>query len=753
MNIYLAGGESWWRTFAKYGIRNILLSYHYLRTQRDFAEMVDWMREAKAKGHEDGPYRFILDSGAFTLMGEDADEGEELNKYANEYIAFLRDSNTLDLWDIIAELDVYVADPTMPEVTPWDRVENWREQLYAIAGSRIMTVVHRAHNKAGINALLTDRRYKYVGVASDLVGADNSLHRMKWVIARSHEREKLVHGFGMTRLQTDMKWLRNMDSVDSTSVGPDTLVWTQQEGNVTYGRIEDLWEAASSRGTVERIGDHYEVVLDGAFTPTALDDGAIVWAPMHSVSRHQVTKPCYRIETETGRELVVTHDHSLFRMDADGAFIETTPDDLTVGEWIVAAARVPWRGNGVPFWEGKIDMLGPGGRREATLDTTILFTADLLEFIGLWIAEGSFSHRTGVQLSNVDQECIKLIERVARTYATTGAHHTYKGKDHLINSRILGPFMQRYLEHGAHNKALPSWFWNLSRGQACAVLRGLFSGDGGSYVNGNRQTIRYFTHSRTLALQLQAALLALLDGPFTLAQHGEKYVITIGDYNTLMSFQREIGFLQARKMLDYEPRGSARRDLPYGLPTELAQSPLIYPDSRGVRVRAERVGRWAHESFNATVANPDLCFLRIRKIERLPDEERWVYDVSVDVTHKFVANGIVAHQTWLRADKYGGTFIYHQGHLRILNHLQKDMRSFFKGYFRRIGLDPDKILGVHMDHADNCPGPNSTTPDCQACRDQLHELRASSLIAWRNLTVRYERMRWGVPYASSQETP
>lgn len=313
MRIVLAGGESWWQTFARYGIRYILLSYHYLRGQRDFAAMVDWMREAKQKGHPDGPYHFMLDSGAFTFQQSSvlSDLGKPLDDYADEYIRFLRDDPCIDLFDNIAELDVYVDDP----ITGLDantRVAMWGERITDVVGSRMMPVIHQTHGPDDWAALAADPRYTWIGIASAMSG---DLARIKRIVGIMHAANKRVHIFGMTRMQTDMKWLRNVDSVDST--------------------------------------------------------------------------------------------------------------------------------------------------------------------------------------------------------------------------------------------------------------------------------------------------------------------------------------------------------------------------------------------------------------------------------------------TWLRADKYGGTFIYHRGFLRILNHLHKEQRAFYRGYFRRLGLDDKKILGTHMPHADHCPGPNSTTPECDACRDQLHELRASSLIAWREMTIRFDRMKWG----------
>lgn len=319
MKLLLAGGEAWWDTFRKYGIRYILFSYHYLRTQRDFRQMTAWMRECKEKGHPHGPYFFMLDSGAFTFQINKRPEElqEPLDAYADEFINFLANDECTDLFDVVAELDVY-ADK--PGVEGWERVHEWRDRLYETVGDRLMPVLHDVHEESYWQELL-NLGLPYVGISSNIgtSGSVGTVSRMQRLTAQAHRKGVKVHAFGMTRLQTDMKYLRNLDTVDST--------------------------------------------------------------------------------------------------------------------------------------------------------------------------------------------------------------------------------------------------------------------------------------------------------------------------------------------------------------------------------------------------------------------------------------------TWLRADKYGGTFIFHRGYLRILNHLQKEQRAFYRGYFRRIGLNPDKILGTHMEHDANCPGPNSLTPDCEACRDQLHELRASSLIAWREMALRFDRENWG-PYVN-----
>lgn len=106
--------------------------------------------------------------------------------------------------------------------------------------------------------------------------------------------------------------------------------------------------------------------------------------------------------------------------------------------------------------------------------------------------------------------------------------------------------------------------------------------------------------------------------------------------------------------------------------------------------------------------------------------------------------------TWLRADKYGGTFIFlpRTHHLIILSHLVKEQRRSYSAYFKEIGLDISRIMGEHRDHSATCTRQDimlvdeDDTGKCMACKDQLEELRASSLIAWRGLINKY---RWVKP--------
>jgi len=79
----------------------------------------------------------------------------------------------------------------------------------------------------------------------------------------------------------------------------------------------------------------------------------------------------------------------------------------------------------------------------------------------------------------------------------------------------------------------------------------------------------------------------------------------------------------------------------------------------------------------------------------------------------------VDSSTWLRADKFGGTCIFQEGRFTVLDHLHKADRRLYRRYFESWGLDWAKIA-----------------------KDDLHEMRKSTIIAWRELGKHLEKQAY-----------
>jgi intein/homing endonuclease len=107
-----------------------------------------------------------------------------------------------------------------------------------------------------------------------------------------------------------------------------------------------------------------------------------------------------------------------------------------------------------------------------------------LQFIGLWIAEGSVSscNRTVCfSLNKKETELISLIRDVAKTYFNRDIKIKSKAKNSIqvyFNSRVAAEMLIKECGKGAGNKKLPSFYNELSKTQFFNLLKGYLLGDG-----------------------------------------------------------------------------------------------------------------------------------------------------------------------------------------------------------------------------------------------------------------------------------
>ena len=92
---------------------------------------------------------------------------------------------------------------------------------------------------------------------------------------------------------------------------------------------------------------------------------------------------------------------------------------------------------------------------------------------------------------------------------------------------------------------------------------------------------------------------------------------------------------------------------------------------------------------------------------------------------KYTPFDSVDSTTWLRADKFGGTMIFQNNKLIVLDHLHKKDRALYREYYRRWGLDFKKIM-----------------------TDDLNENRLATIVCWREMANAYEQRQvtFGPPH-------
>lgn len=202
--IFLAGAEveTLTRALLDNGADKILYSYWYILQMRRERFIDDIQAEY--------PHvQFMLDSGAFTYWAKYKEEPERLlnvDEYRRRYFSYI--AETWPRWFRIAEFDV---DPT--GLATADDVAEWREEMLETwPKANIMPVWHPERGPEEWSALVRDPRIHHLAIGSGqkLWGM---VRRMIW---EARQRNKTVHGFGMTKVNTVLPRV-HYTTVDSTA--------------------------------------------------------------------------------------------------------------------------------------------------------------------------------------------------------------------------------------------------------------------------------------------------------------------------------------------------------------------------------------------------------------------------------------------------------------------------------------------------------------------------------------------------------
>lgn len=307
-------------------------------------------------------------------------------------------------------------------------------------------------------------------------------------------------------------------------------------------------------------------------------------------------------------------------------------------------------------------LVGAGSK---TLPGVIKMDEKVAAFIGLWIAEGSYNREDTLRLSvseteieHVSDLCRKLFGKV-----TIYKKKNSKGRDVYIGSRPLYILFRHVLglEDGAARKKMPSLAFNLNKENLAALLRGYFSGDGN--LNQNERgviTVEASTASSQLANDL---LYLLLHFGVVASVHDKKEWndtfskrIHLTGYKKLQNFAH-IGFFDVEKnnriksYLDRISDGWHRSEL---VPLSLELRNRAVSCMKTSWPNNTTIGKDVLSSIDFGEDEPefleylenDIYLDRVEEIKRVNDE-RYVYDISVDPCQNFVGGfgGIFAHNS------------------------------------------------------------------------------------------------------------
>ena len=411
-------------------------------------------------------------------------------------------------------------------------------------------------------------------------------------------------------------------------------------------RIEDLYHRRAPLGAVATC-DVEALKLGHGTVADVMDNGV---------------KPVFRLRTESGREIEATDNHPFLTFDGWRQLGELKP-----GVHLAVPRALPVEGS-AEWPEHQVIALGH------------------------LLAEGDLCHPSSVYFHNQDPaelaDYVAAAERFPNVRCTSGVN---KGTTYVYAARV-DPAMEPgifawarglgMLGKKATQKEVPADAFTLRSDQIALLLSRMWAGDG--HINTADRNLYYATSSKRLAGQVQHLLLRLgIVGRIrhvNFRNNGKVYpgwqVFVTGNEN-LRRFAETVGarFLSA-----------ARREAVEGL---VMEAPVTGPskDLAPVGVRAlvraakERTGEsWrqveagadvSSRDFYPTGTNPakigftrqtiaqlaehfqdpelrryaasDVLWDRVESIEYVGEKQ--TYDLEVPVTHNFVANDIIVHNS------------------------------------------------------------------------------------------------------------
>ncbi len=455
-------------------------------------------------------------------------------------------------------------------------------------------------------------------------------------------------------------------------------------------------------------------------------NGKMKLAPPSQFSRHKVSKDIFEITTRTGRKIKVTGDHSIFGL-VGNKISPLKCGQLNVGSYIALPRTIPWEGTGIAefnalehlelFEAGYVsgpnfsefinnnfarirnaakahgysrsiasawkknsilpvkifklfknelnceELLIKTDRKSKAIPAKISVNDNLLQMVGLWLADGSYDGKYAVVISTPD--CGGQIQQFAKAFGLTARRHS-DGISYIISNTALNVFFKKILglEGNAYTKNFPKWVYRLSKAQLSHILSGLYSGDGCA----SEKEITISLCSKNIIDSLQMLLL-----PFGIvcrnsikARQSDKTLSSrISALNMLKSFQSQIGFMQQTKnsklakLCSKVSTHDSTDIIPFSSQAKEQLSSIVQNFNRHDYIaRGNSIGRQKFASMLSavksrdsdledlkTLIEADIFWDEVKEVSCLGATEQYVYDFSVPNCESFLCNGIIAHNT------------------------------------------------------------------------------------------------------------
>ena len=371
--------------------------------------------------------------------------------------------------------------------------------------------------------------------------------------------------------------------------------------------------------------------------------------------------------TDSGLTIEGTPEHPVIALDKDtGHFIFKRLIDISQDEWLVVGSNTQIFGS-----------------------YTKILSPDVAYFLGILTGDGCLTVKDRIIFSTADPEILTHMQKVAKTTfnsefsKNSSRPYDYELKNVEAKARILSWGLK---ETYARHKEIPEWVRFAPKEYVCQFLQGLFDTDGCVEKSGS---VTFSSSSKILVDQVQVMLLNL--GIVVRSYERRKkynnqlqsYIVIYGDF--VEKFQEQIGFRVERKkvrlsavcvrqkntninliplqgVLVHKVWKEAVMSTNRTLNREFYSQSLYKNTVRYISGERTPSQNGMNSFINGIlglspnlVRMPEIAHLKnlssgkffFTKISEIKKSRAVVYDLTVPVTHNFLANGFINHNTLL----------------------------------------------------------------------------------------------------------
>ena len=479
-------------------------------------------------------------------------------------------------------------------------------------------------------------------------------------------------------------------------VSGDTLIFTVENG---LTEIRSLVEGCLQKVKVKPIDDGVYAEMNHT-TPTLGLDGKVKEGRTTRVWKRFSPSVMYRITTRTGRTITVTPTHPFFTCK-DGFIVPIQAANLKLGDYIATLRNAVLEGDSQKLNAEHHCSRDTSGAR--TLQIPVQTTPELCKLIGYLLGDGYCRKASSTYYIVFTSKEQILREDYSRCFESVFNVKPYLPPSHKselwVSSVVIGKFLENIapeLYKPSRERRIPNLIFKCSNEEVKSFLEGFF--DSEATISRKERELTIVSASRLLLegirfLLLRFGIVSQLHFTRTQATNSPNpkrktyYRLRVSGSELLkmgeiLKFKNPMKAKKLEALINCSRRLNTNLDVIPGvdevlrkirLQLGLSRNALGLPEStikhyeKGDRNISRARLKIIIERFKTYLKNPtieevkilkeisrleklansDIFWDKVQKIEKVKPVEEWVYDIEVERTHNFVANTFIVHNSQL----------------------------------------------------------------------------------------------------------